>query len=318
MPEALALGGADKIAFISAANIWVSNLDGSQLQQLTTDGTSKTGLQWTPDGQAVTFISGKCVQMVSLETATTENLACISNIDSLTSFDISPDGSRVAITIDKQMYIVPYDVASLKAVSTRGDLTAMADCKDFAPYLKNFITQVRWSKDSSMLAAKLIANVGGGKQGNAIQLFRVDRCIPNPRAEDNFPKPRFDLPGYDKNPTIQNFAWDGGILFVMNSLVRNEGFGDLFIYNHELYKVYEKVNPVGNLCCYRDPQFSPDGTYLLFAFQNYQGGSNSQTQLYYIPYASFGSEATYEALPVPVIVDPRESPWPALRAAKGQ
>ena len=56
---------------------------------------------------------------------------------------------------------------------TRGDLTAMADCEEFAPYAKNLITQVRWSKDSTTLAAKLIANMGGGKQGNVYLLDRA-------------------------------------------------------------------------------------------------------------------------------------------------
>jgi hypothetical protein len=254
--------------------------------------------------------------MVALETATVENVVCVNNIDSLKSFDIAPDGTRAAITLDNQMYIVPFDVARLKDVVTRGDLSEMAECKDFAPYLKNAVTQVRWSNDSITLAAKLIANMGSGKQGNIIQLFKVDRCIPNPRAEDNFPPPRFTMPGYDKNPVIQNFTWDGALLFVLNNIVRNEGFGDLYLYNHELHKAYDKINPVGNACCYRDSQFSPDGSYLLFAFQNYAGGSSSQTQLYYISYASIGSGATYEPLPLPPITNARESPWPVLRPVR--
>jgi len=314
-PVGPVVGGADKIAFLNGSNVWVANLDGSELKQLTTDGTAKTSLQWLPDGQAVAYVSGKCVQMVSLESATVENLACVNYIDSLKSFDISPDGARAAITVDKQMYIVPFDIARLKEVTTRGDLIEMAECKDFAPYTRNLVTQVRWSKDSTTLAAKLIANLGGGKQGNIIQLFKVDFCAPNPRAEDNFPPPRFKLPGFDKNPIIQNYAWDGVKFFVLNSIIRNEGFGDLYIYNSELHKAIEKVNPIGE-CCYRDPHFSPDGTYLLIAFQSYAEGSSSQTKLYYIPYADIGSGATYNPLPLPPITDARESPWPVLRPVK--
>ena len=316
IPSGPVIGGADMLAFLSGSDIWVANLDGSDLKQLTSDGASKTSLQWTPDGQALVYISAKCVHMVPLETGVVENLSCFNYIDSLTSFNISPDGSQVAITLDKQMYIVPFDIPSLQQVDTRGDLTELATCKEFAPYLKNFITQVRWSRDGTAIAAKLIANLGGGKQGNLVQLFKVDFCAPNPRAMDNFPPPRFTMPGYDRNPVIQNYAWDGLILFALNNIVRNEGFGDLYVYNSELYKVYEKVNPVGNLCCYRDPQFSPDGTYLLFAFQDYMAGSSSQTQLYYIPYAEIGSGAGFEALPLPPISDSRESPWPVLRPAK--
>ena len=318
LPVRPVIGGADMLAFLSGSNVWVANLDGSQLKQLTRDGTSKTSLQWTPDGQALTYVSGNCVQTVSPESAAVEDLVCVNYIDSLTSFDIAPDGSRAAITVDKQMYIVPFDTARLKEVNTRGDLIEMAECKDFAPYAKNLITQVRWSKDSTTLAAKLIANMGGGKQGNIIQLFRVDFCAPNPRAEDNFPPPRFTMPGFDKKPVIQNYAWDGAVLFALNNNVRNEGFGNLYIYNTEQHKVYEKVDPVGNGCCYRDAHFSPDGSYLLFAYQSYAAGSSSQTQLFYIPYASIGSSAIYDPLPLPPISDPREAPWPVLRPAQGE
>jgi len=316
IPSGPVIGGADMLAFLSGSDIWVANLDGKDLKQLTSDGASKTSLQWTPDGQALTYISAKCVHLIPLETGVVENLACFNYIDSLTSFDISPDGAQVAITLDKQMYIVPFDIPSLQGVDTRGDLTELATCKDFAPYLKNFIVQVRWSRDSTTIAAKLIANLGDGKQGNIVQLFKVDFCAPNPRAIDNFPPPRFSMPGYDRQPTIQNYTWDGTILFALNNIVRNEGFGDLFVYNTDLYKVYEKVNPVGGLCCYRDPQFSPDGSYLLFAFQDYMAGSSSQTQLYYVPYAEIGSGANFEALALPPIANSRESPWPVLRPAK--
>ena len=312
----LVLGGADKVAFLNGSNIWVANLDGSELEQLTDDGASKTSLQWTPDGQALTFVSGKCVQMVSLESATIENLVCINYIDSLKSFDISADGKQAAITVDNQLYIVPFDIARLKEATTRGDLTEMADCKDFAPYLKNPITQVRWSKDGTTLAVKLIADVGGGRRGNIVQLFKVDYCTHNPRPEDNFPPPRFTMSGFNKYPAILNFAWDGVVLFALNNFVRNEGFGDLYLYNSEIHKVDEKVNPVNKMCCYRDPHFSPDGSYLLFAFQNYTEGTGSKTRLYYVPVASIGSGASYDPLPLPPIDDPHESPWPVLRPAK--
>lgn len=314
-PTTLVLGGADKLAFLSGSNVWAANLDGSELVQLTDDGANKTSLQWTPDGQALIYVSGKCVQMVSLEGATIENLTCINYIDSLKSFDISPDGKQTAITVDNQLYIVPFDMARLKEATTRSDLTEMAECKDFAPYQKNPVTQVRWSKDGTTVAAKLMADVGG-QRGNIVQLFKVDYCAPNPRPIDNFPPPRFTMSGYNKNPFILNFGWDGVVLFALNNYVRNDGFGDMYLYNSEIHKVDEKVNPVNNICCYRDPHFSPDGSYLLFSFQNLNEGTGSKTWLYYIPVASIGTGASYEPLPLPPIDDPRESPWPVLRPAK--
>jgi hypothetical protein len=317
-PEPLApvIGGADKIAFINNKEIWAANLDGSDLQQLTQDGTLKTSLQWTPDGQAITYITAKCIEKVGLVDKVVEQVTCFNYADSVKQFEASPDGSLAAVTLYNQLYLVPYDLELLKGATTHDSLAALAECKDFAPYLKNFVTQVRWSADSQTIAAKLIANLGNGKQGDIIQLFSVSLCIPNPKAIDNFPPPRFEMDGYEKNPVIQNYGWDMAALFALNSIVRNDGFGHLYIYNTEMKKAYSKVDPVGGKCCYRDPAWSPDGSYLAFAFQNQGSGAGSSTQIYFIPYGSIGSEASYTPLPLPDITDPKEKPLIALRKAK--
>lgn len=310
------IGGADKIAFIKDKEIWLANLDGSDLTQLTQDGTLKTSLQWTPDGQAITYITAKCIELVRLADRQVEQITCFNYADSLKQFEPSRDGQKAAITLDNQLYIVPYDLELLKQATMHSQLSAMAECKDFAPYKRNFITQVRWSSDSTIIAAKLIANLGNGMQGSVIQLFHVDACIPNPKALDNFPPPRFELDGYDKNPVIQTYTWDGGALFALNSNIRNDGFGHLYLYNTESKKAYPKVDPIGGACCYRDPVFSPDGTYLAFAFQDRSLGANGVTQLYYVPFGSIGSQASYTPLPLPEITDPKEKPQIILRVAK--
>ena len=81
------------------------------------------------------------------------------------------------------------------------------------------------------------------------------------------------------------------------------------------YQPSLSINPIRGVCCYRDPQWSPDGSHLLFAFQDYLQGSSSTTQLYYIPYGSLGTGVTYEPLPLPEIGDPKEKPQPVLRPA---
>jgi len=58
--------GADKVAFLNGNDIWVANLDGSELVQLTEDNTKKSNLQWTLAGDAVNYISGKCAFSVKL------------------------------------------------------------------------------------------------------------------------------------------------------------------------------------------------------------------------------------------------------------
>ena len=50
-PLALVPGGADKIAFVANGDIWLMNVDGSDLKQLTSDGGAKTDLQWLQDGK---------------------------------------------------------------------------------------------------------------------------------------------------------------------------------------------------------------------------------------------------------------------------
>ena len=75
----------------------------------------------------------------------------------------------------------------------------------------------------------------------------------------------------------------------------------LYAYNTELYKAYPDINPIG-LCCYRDPSFSPDGEYLLFAFQDQLGGASSTTQIYYVLYSNIGTGASFDPLPLPDIL----------------
>jgi len=213
------------------------------------------------------------------------------------------------------MFIIPLDWASLSQAATRADLARLATCPEFAPFERNFITEVRWSADAKIVAAKLIGNLGDGRRGDIIQLFHVDQCIENPRALDNFPPPRFEMRGFNKNPVIPSYAWDGGSLFALNNLMRNEGFGDLYIYNLELHKAQELVNPIDGSCCYRDMQWSPDGAHLLFAYQSVTDPDNL-IQLYLIPVGTFGTGAQYEPLPLPAITNPREKPQPVLRPAR--
>jgi hypothetical protein len=41
----------------------------------------------------------------------------------------------------------------------------------------------------------------------------------------------------------------------------------------------ENVNPINNTCCYQDAKFSPDGSYLVFAYQDIGLGQASTTRL---------------------------------------
>ncbi len=312
-PAPVVIGGADKLAYLSGGEIWTADLDGGSLTQVTKDGANKIYIRWLPDGQGFTYISGKCIRTVSL-TGDDQVLTCFNNAQYLESFEPSPDGTQVVISVDHQLYLVPFDLQRLKNVSTHDALAKLAGCADFAPYKRNFARSIRWSKDGSQWAALVLGVLEDGRRGDIIQVFAVNRCIPNPMISVQFPGTHFTYKDYDQNPTIEDFTWDSKNLFVFHGNVRNGGFGDLHVFNTQTFKPSLSINPLGS-CCYRDPQWSPDGAYLLFAFQDYRKGAASTTQLYYIRYGEIGSGATFKPLPLPDITDPLEKPQAILRVA---
>jgi len=310
------IAGADKIAYINGSEVWIANLDGSDLIQLTQDGTLKKYLRWLPDGDGLSYLSGKCILTVNLE-GEVRTITCFNSSEYLDSFEVSPDGQRVALSLDRQLYILPFDLDRLSQADRHSKLEAMADCAELAPYQRNAAYYARWSQDSNRLAVVIMGVLQDGRRGDLVQVIPVDKCIANPLIAIHFPDPHFSYPEYTRIPTLQNLAWNGQALFAFHGLSRNEGFGNLHIFNMETYKANLSVNPIGGKCCYRDPQWSPDGTYLLFAFQDMSLGEGSTTQLYYIPYGSIGTGATFEPLPLPAITNPREQPLPVLRPAGG-
>jgi tRNA A-37 threonylcarbamoyl transferase component Bud32 len=316
-PAAPVIGGADKIGFFNGRNIWVANLDGTELTQLTQDGSEKNYLRWLPDGQGLSYISGKCIQSVSLSGVISQ-IACFNNSDKLEAFEVSPDGKQVVISLDSQLYLVPFDLELLANAYSHDSLSALGDCAMLAPYTRHSAHFVRWSKDNNSWAVVAIIPLEGIR-ADVVVVFDIDKCYPDTYAslKVQFPPPHFTYSGYKKNPTIQDLAWDGISLFAFHGIVRNGGFGDLHTFNLESFKFIENVNPIDNTCCYRDPQFSPDGLYLVFAFQDMRLGQASTTKIYYIPFGSIGTGATFDPLPLPEFADVKEQPQPALRPAIG-
>lgn len=310
------VGGADKVAYLDGNNIWMADLDGNNRIQLTTDGAEKWDLQWSSDGNSIFYVTGKCVQSVNIETTAVDNINCFNFIDTFKAFRISSAAEQVAIGIDNQLYVVPFDLEKLRLVKRRSELTDMAACKEFAPFEKILAEGAKWSRDDQLLAILLLANLGSGKQGNIIQIFDISQCVANPRKLNTFPGATFTLENYDKNADIQNFGFDGLSLFVLNNDVRNGGFGDLYAYNADLSKSYPKINPNDGRCCYRDAQFSPDGSHIIFAYQDFLQGASSTTKLYLVPYGSIGTGAQFTPLPLPDILNAKEKPQPILRPAR--
>ena len=316
-PELPTLGGADKIAFIETNNIWVMNVDGSDLEQITFDGTEKADLSWTPDGSALTYISGKCIWLAEYETGRLDYIACFETASELESFAISPDSTQAAIAINRELYIVPFDKEQLQVARFSSDLRAMSECETYAPMVSGaeviiHAKVVRWSEDGSRLSIMLLAALNG-IQGDLIKIYETRSCQVLPDLLDEFPPPRFDMENFKDTPYIQNFGYDGNYLYAITSYTRNDGFGQLYLYNSNLHRADTQVNPINGKCCYRDPAFSPDGHYLIFAHQPYEAGAASQ--LYLVSVGSIGTSAQYEPIPLPegFLTGARIKPQPVLR-----
>lgn len=313
-PTAPVIGGADKIAYLAANDIWVANVNGTDPQQITRDGTAKKNLRWLPSGTGLTYISGKCIEMVELGLDPV-TITCFNYAEYLDSFEVSPDGARVALSLDRLLYLLPFNLDALGNANSHPDLVAMADCPELAPYQRNAGIGARWSQDSKTLAVIALGVLEGGRRGDMIQVIAVDRCINNPAVQVQFPEPHFTFGEYARTPTLTSFAWDGGSLFAMTGLTRNDSFGEMHIFNRENFKATLSVNPMNSVCCYSDVQFSPDGNYLLFAFQDMTLGASSVTRVYYVPFGTLGTGAKYDPLPMIEYTNPKEQPHLILRPA---
>jgi len=323
-PESLiapVIGGGDKLAFFSGNDVYMVNLDGTDLVRLTFDSGTKDHLQWIPDGSALTYITGLCINRINVGTSSIDTLLCFEYASSLDAYAISPDGLQIAIVVNQQLFIVPYDVASLSQVDYWDDIQALASCEGFAPYSTTTgtayaVREVHWSDDLQQLVL-IVLVPEGGVQVDVVRVIDIGQCVNNPPRVDEFPGSRFTMGGYPSNPRLLHVGSDGRFLFALTNIVRNEGFGDLYLYNMDVYRVQSRVNPIGERCCYRDPDFSPDGNYLVFAFQDISQGSSSIIQLFYIPYSTLGTGLTYTPIPLPenMFTNPRDHPQPVLRPA---
>ncbi len=130
---------------------------------------------------------------------------------------------------------------------------------------------------------------------------------------DRIPGSHIDF-GKDSTNRIASYDWDGKHLFLLNDSMRNDGYGDLYMYNSDT-KEAVKLNPINGECCYRDARWSPDGKYIFFAYEK----SNASTiELYFASLADIqnGQSLTPIELPSGFFSTPRDKPQPALRTAQ--
>lgn len=308
------IGGAIDIAFTSDRDIYLMGIDGKNPTQLTNTNRSKFDLQWLPDGEHILYAEGRCVYTVNADAPETgpEEIACFTD-EYFDGFRVSPDGSHVAISIGRRLLILPYDLEMLASANTTLELQKSENlCIDYSEVT---VESTRWSSDGKSLAILYRGAVGNlNRIGEAVRVIDVDlmRCeAVDPVLIDEFPGKRFIPDGYTSNPVMPSYDWDGDGRFVFNTYVRNGGYGELYLYDMAA-QAEEHLNPVNGICCYSSAVLSPDGTYLLFAFQDIGRGAESRAQIYYAPLESSETAAPFR-LPLGYFTDPRENILFALR-----
>jgi len=303
-------GGTDRIALFSGNLIMSMNMDGSDAVVVDSENYDKSNLQWIADGRLVYMsIRRNCAYVVDPKKRETRTVICFNRDEKMEGFRVSPDGETVAISIARTLYLVPFDIDQLEDIKTRFLLERLKPSCTYNHPVKD----VLWSKDGKSLAALVLDN----QQGNSdqIHVFRVtslecDSLIPV--VTDKFPARLFDFGG---NATIPSYDWDGNDLFLLNDFTRNDGFGNLYLYDAEA-REGRIVNPIDDgACCYRDARWSADGQYILFLYQNELG---REINMYYIPLSGLDTNGTWEPISVGpnVFSNSREKPQPALHPAQ--
>jgi Tol biopolymer transport system component len=299
-------GDADQIAILSGNQIYLMNIDGSNLIQVRTDNSPKSNLQWIP-GNRLLYLSRNCAFLLDAATNQTHQLTCFDAKEILEGFRVSQDGTMAAISIQKTLNIVPFDTEALRDVTSRFSLLTMKHSCFFNQYS---FRDVSWSNDGKYLAARVVDT----ELINSDQIFLLNVDIEHcanigPVRVDKFPGQHFGFSG-DSTKKITSYAWDGDHQFLLNDSIRNDGFGDLYLYDSKTQRD-TLINPIDGVCCYRDATWSPDGKYILFVFQRFD---SSAVSLYYIPMSDLQSGQPFAPIELPnQFMSQREKPQPVLR-----
>ena len=315
-PSALTRGGADKIAFVANRDIWLVNVDGSELTQLTNDGGAKNDLQWLPDGETLIYISGLTVRSFNVETGVADIVTDFPSASSLNAFRVSHDGKQVMIAVNNEIFVVAFDIETFKGVSKKSNLLALDHCilPEGGTKSSAVVKEARWAKDDQLVAWLFKGPTGT----DLVSVLNIQTCTPATIERlDTFPANRFEPPGF-VGGIMLDFDWDGESQFIFHTARRNNGWGELHVYNWETHKPTLTLNPVEKKCCYRDARWSPDGSHLLFAFQDEGLADAAKTLLYYVPYGDISAGSRLSPIPLPddLFKNPKEAPQPALRPAQ--
>ena len=239
---------------------------------------------------------------------------CFNSAQDFQGFRVSPDGKQAAISLDHRLYVVPFDPQTLAGIRDAAGLVALNGCLTYAAVAAK---SASWSRDGQKLAVLYSLGQPDGRLADTVRVIDIRQCnAAQTSILAEFPNKNFIPEGYVDNDTLPSVSWNGDSLLVFNTLKRNEGFGHLYTY--DLSNGQEnKINPIQGLCCYRDARLSPDGHFIVFAFQDFSKGADSKTFVYFIPFDQVAADTAFEPLKLPAdfLSDPRNRPQFALRPA---
>lgn len=302
-------GGGDKAAFLAGNQLYLMDLDGNNLMLVRTDNSAKSQMQWLPDGR-LAYISRNCIYWMDVDTRQPQELMCFVSDEALEDFQVSPDGKLVAISVQRTLNILPFDPEILKDIDSRFSLLAR---KDNCFYNQYAFREVLWSKSGTQIAAHVVDT----ELVSSDQIFVLNVDIPNcdtvgPVRVAKVPGTRITFES-DSTRRITSYDWDGDHLFLLNDNIRNDGFGNLYVYDSQT-REGERINPIDGECCYRDARWSPDRSYIFFVFQRF---GSMEIEFYYVPYAELDNGGMLAPLPNldTLFSTSREKPQPVLRPA---
>ena len=218
-------------------------------------------------------------------------------------------GKLVAISIQRTLNILPFDTEVLKDIDSR---FSMLERRDNCFYNQYAFREVLWSKTGTQIAAHVVdTELVSSDQVFLLSISITDCDTVGPVRIAKIPGTRIDFDS-ESTKRITSYDWDGDHLFLLNDFIRNDGFGNLYVYDTQS-REGQKINPIDGECCYRDARWSPDKSYIFFVFQRF---GTTEIEFYYIPYAELGNGTSWTPIPNldTLFSTSREKPQPALRA----
>jgi len=302
-------GGADKVAFLNAGEIWISNLDGSDLRQVTQDGSAKSNVQWEPDGRLILYRWRNCIKSVDTQVKCGGSSSHPER--NLPGWD--PVAGRLYHLAGRQTNRHHHRTGGFVYPPLQ---ICFSSAGPFAGRAKNpgRLQRIRALPPECMVEISTVAcewaAPGASYSDSEEEVLRdslrvVDfsTCVEEPTVIQEIPAMQllFTLEGYFQQPEVASFAWEWEPVH-RERLKHRRWMGRIAGYDARLAD-NQVLEPMGQPCS-TATALEPDGEYLIFAYQPETGGD---TQLVYASWAEISQGAVLTPLPLPVafFTDPR-------------